>query len=130
VVVTLADRSELTLVCTGGIYENRSRSYVGAQAENTSQRFIIRTAFLGVDALDPDCGAMDANHGHGVLKERLINHVDRIILLADSSKLGTRSNYAFAKCDKIQVLITDRNADRDVIARLEDKGIKVLFASR
>ena len=55
-------------------------------AGDASKRFVIRSAFLGVDALKPDRGAMDLNHGHGVLKERLIEHVDRVIILADSSK--------------------------------------------
>lgn len=128
IVVTLAGRAELTLVCTGGTYEDQSRSYTGATAEDASKRFVIRTAFLGVDALDPERGAMDLNHGHGVLKERLIERVDRVIILADSSKLGARSAYCFADIGKIDTLVTDEGASPEVIARFESRGMKVIRA--
>ncbi|WP_166442851.1 DeoR/GlpR family DNA-binding transcription regulator [Phragmitibacter flavus] len=128
VVMRLAERPEVTLVCTGGHYENSSRSYTGSMAEDASRRFVIRTAFLGVDALDPERGAMDANHGHGVLKERLIERVDRVILLADHSKLGARSTYCFAPVSRVDVLITDDKAPPEMVARFEALGVKVVLA--
>ncbi|WP_411846690.1 DeoR/GlpR family DNA-binding transcription regulator [Roseibacillus persicicus] len=128
IVVSLAERTDLTLICTGGEYENRSRSYTGASAEDAFKRFVIRTAFLGVDALDPERGAMDLNHGHGVLKERLIEKVDRVIILADSSKLGERSAYCFADIEKVDTLVTDDEASPEIIARFENCGVKVVRA--
>jgi DeoR family transcriptional regulator of aga operon len=98
-------------------------------AENASRRFVIRSAFLGVDALDPERGAMDLNHGHGVLKERLIERVDRVIILADSTKLGARSSYCFAAASDIDILVTDEAAPPDLVARLEGCGIKVILAA-
>lgn len=128
IVVGLAGRSELTLVCTGGMYENSSRSYTGAMAEDASKRFVIRSAFLGVDAIDPQRGAMDVNHGHGVLKERLLERVDRVIVLADSSKLGARSAYRFADVKDIDILVTDAGADPEMVAAFEAQGVKVIVA--
>ncbi len=128
IVVSLAARTDLTLVCTGGTYENQSRSYVGALAEDASRRFVIRTAFLGVDAIDPDRGAMDLNHGHGVLKERLIERVDRVVILADSSKLGARSAYCFAETHKVDTLVTDEAAAPDLVERFRAQGVKVILA--
>lgn len=128
VVVSQAGRSELTLVCTGGTYENSSRSYTGAMAEEASKRFVIRSAFLGVDAIDPERGAMDANHGHGILKERLLERVDRVIVLADSSKLGERSAYRFADVKDIDILVTDAAASPELVARFEEQGVKVILA--
>ena len=128
IVVSLAGRTDLTLVCTGGTYENQSRSYTGAMAEDASKRFVIRSAFLGVDALDPERGAMDVNHGHGVLKERLIERVDRVIVLADSTKLGERSAYRFADVKDIDILVTDAAASPDLVSKFEAQGVKVILA--
>ncbi|MBK1881630.1 DeoR/GlpR transcriptional regulator [Luteolibacter pohnpeiensis] len=128
IVVSLATRPDLTLVCTGGTYENQSRGYTGAMAEDASKRFVIRSAFLGVDALDPDRGAMDVNHGHGVLKQRLIERVDRVIILADSSKLGARSAYRFADLSDIDILVTDDAAAPEILARFKAAGITVMVA--
>ncbi|MFD2258074.1 DeoR/GlpR family DNA-binding transcription regulator [Luteolibacter algae] len=128
IVVSLAGRNDISLVCTGGTYENQSRSYTGPMAEDASRRFVIRTAFLGVDAFDPERGAMDLNHGHGVLKERLIERVDRVVVLADSSKLGIRSSYSFAEAGQIDILVTDEGAPPEIIARFESRGVKVMIA--
>ncbi|MEP2777507.1 MAG: DeoR/GlpR family DNA-binding transcription regulator [Luteolibacter sp.] len=128
IVVSLAARNDISLVCTGGTYENQSRSYTGPMAEDASKRFVIRTAFLGVDAFDPERGAMDLNHGHGVLKERLIERVDRVVVLADSSKLGIRSSYSFAEARKVDILVTDEGASKEIIARFENRGVKVIIA--
>ncbi len=127
IVVSLAGRTDLTLVCTGGTYENQSRSYTGAMAEDASKRFVIRSAFLGVDALDPGRGAMDVNHGHGILKERLIERVDRVIVLADSSKLGARSAYRFADVKDIDILVTDAAAPPELVGQFEAQGVQVII---
>ncbi|WP_411825896.1 DeoR/GlpR family DNA-binding transcription regulator [Luteolibacter sp. AS25] len=128
IVVTLAGRADINLMCTGGNYENESRSYTGAIAEDASKRFVIRTAFLGVDAFDAERGAMDLNHGHGVLKERLIERVDRVVVLADSSKLGIRSSYSFAETKRVNVLVTDEGASPALISSFETLGVKVIVA--
>lgn len=128
IVVSLAGRNDISLVCTGGSYENQSRSYIGSVAEDATKHFVIRTAFLGVDAFDPERGAMDMNHGHGVLKERLIERVDRVVVLADSSKLGIRSSYSFAEAGQIDILVTDEGASAEIITRFENRGVKVLIA--
>jgi DeoR/GlpR family transcriptional regulator of sugar metabolism len=128
IVVAVASRTDLTLVCTGGTYENQSRSYTGAMAEDASKRFVIRSAFLGVDALDPERGAMDVNHGHGVLKERLIERVDRVIVLADSTKLGARSAYRFADVKDIDILVTDTAASPELVSKFEAQGVQVIMA--
>lgn len=130
IVVSLAGRNDISLVCTGGTYENQSRSYTGPAAEDAARRFVIRTAFLGVDAFDPDRGAMDMNHGHGVLKERLIERVDRVVVLADSSKLGIRSSYSFAEAGRIDILVTDGGASAEMIAKFEAKGVQVIVAGK
>lgn len=81
-----------------------------------------------MDAFDAERGAMDLNHGHGVLKERLIERVDRVVVLADSSKLGIRSSYSFAETKRVNVLVTDEGASPALISSFETLGVKVIVA--
>jgi DeoR/GlpR family transcriptional regulator of sugar metabolism len=125
VVAALADREHVDLVCTGGDYERRSRSYTGILAEEAVQRYHMHRMFLGVDGLDPDRGASEMNAGQARLKERLLPLADEVILLADASKLGRRSAFFFGRARQFDRLITDKAAPLGLINALRKAGVSV-----
>ncbi len=128
IIVALGGRSDCDLICTGGNYEARSRSYVGAMAEDALRKFVIKKCFLGVDGLDPTMGASEVNPGQAVLKERLIPRAETVYVICDSSKLGRKSPFIFAQLDQIDVLITDAQADADRLREFEAAGIQIIQA--
>ena len=52
----------------------------------------------------------------------------RVIVLADSSKLGREHLVRFAAVEDVDVLVTDDGADPGVVAELEKTGIEVVVA--
>ena len=52
---------------------------------------------------------------------------DKLIVLADSSKLGKRSNFIFSPLSGVDVLITDSNADAEIVRQFEAQGIEVII---
>lgn len=129
VVVALAKRPNITLISTGGTYEDRSCAYTGAVAEDAIRRYLVRCAFLGVDGLDARHGAMDINPGHGLLKERLLPNVEKVVILADHSKLGVTSSHIFARPDQIHLVITDHHAEAPAMALLRHAGMEIAMAA-
>jgi DeoR/GlpR family transcriptional regulator of sugar metabolism len=128
VVVALAKRPNITLISTGGTYEDRSCAYTGVVAEDSIRRYLVRCAFLGVDGLDAKHGAMDINPGHGLLKERLLPNVEKVIVLADHSKLGVTSSHIFARPAQIDLVISDRRADVESLKTLRQAGMEISIA--
>lgn len=128
VVVALGGRSQCDLICTGGTYEARSRSYVGAMAEDALKRFAIKWLFLGVDGLHHDFGASEVNPGQAVLKERLLPRAEHVCIVCDSSKLGRKSPFIFAQVNQIDVLVTDSQARPEDLQHYEGLGIRTLIA--
>ena len=128
VIVVLGERPQCDLICTGGNYEERSRSYVGPIAEDALRRFVIRRLFLGVDGLHPSVGASEVNPGQAVLKERLIARAEHVCIVCDSSKLGRKSPFIFARTSQIDVLVTDDRADEAAIRHYRAEGIEVIQA--
>lgn len=127
VVVALGNRPYCNLICTGGTYEEISRSYVGPIAEDALRRFMIRWLFVGVDGLDIKVGASEVNPGQAVLKERLIPRAEHVCVVTDSSKLSRKSPFIFAAVNELDYLITDNQVDPDIIKRFEDEGIQVIL---
>ncbi len=129
VIVALGGRQEYDLICTGGMYEERSRSYVGAMAEDALKRFMIKWLFVGVDGLHHEFGASEVNPGQAVLKERLIPRAENVCVVCDSSKLEKKSPFIFASAQSFDVLVTDANADPGILKLYENAGIRIVIAA-
>jgi len=128
VIVALGGRPDYNLICTGGNYEERSRSYVGPMAEDALKRFLIKWLFVGVDGLDHQLGASEVNPGQAVLKERLIPRSEKVCVVCDSSKLEKKSPFLFGQVNQIDVLVTDDRADPGIVRLYEGQGIEVVTA--
>ncbi len=59
-------------------------------------------------------------------EHKLKKQSDKMIVLADSSKLGKRANFIFTPLSEVDVLITDSNADPDIIRQFEAQGVEVI----
>jgi len=129
VIVALGGRPDYDLICTGGTYAERSRSYVGAMAEDALKRFVIKWLFVGVDGLHHELGASEVNPGQAVLKERLIPRAEHVCVVCDSTKLEKKSPFIFASNEQLDVLVTDSNADPGILKLYESEGIQVVTAA-
>jgi DeoR/GlpR family transcriptional regulator of sugar metabolism len=128
VVNSLGGRSDIQLICTGGSYEPTSRSYVGVHTEEAIRRYHVSWMFLGANGLDTVRGASEINPRQAALKERVLPLADRVCILADHTKLELRSAYYFARIRDIDVLITDAQANNDILQVFRDQGVEVIVA--
>ena len=74
---------------------------------------------VGLDALSTPSMEMAS------IKSTLIASAERVILLADSTKLKRKSFVRFADLEQIHTLITDKYADPELIAQIIDRGVRV-----
>lgn len=128
VITALAGQESLDLICTGGIYEPRSRSYIGLPAESTLRKFNIHRMFFSCNGVHIGRGVSETNSRQAAFKERVIGCSEEICLLADSSKIGLKSAFFFAQMCDLSTLITNKDADPDVTGAMDALGIEVLKA--
>ena len=53
----------------------------------------------------------------------MVERSDRMILLADSSKLGIAAGFTYASLDRVALLITDTGATDEDVEILKEAGI-------
>ena len=87
----------------GGEVRKNSTSTVGVLAEETLSNFSCTTLFLGIEG------------------------IDKTIVLADSSKIHKRGFGFICYVEKIDMLITDSNADPEFVEELEKRGVEVVI---
>jgi len=125
----LSDRPNLDLICTGGLFDPKSRSFIGLTAEQSLQRYNIHRMFFSGNGLQLERGVSESNARQAAFKERVIAHAEDVVFLADHSKLGEKAAFFFADLKDIHCLITDQAADVEFIKKLGVHGIEVLCGS-
>jgi DeoR/GlpR family transcriptional regulator of sugar metabolism len=127
VLTALSDRPNLDLMCTGGLFDAKSRSFIGLTAEKSLQRYNIHRMFLSGSGLHLERGVSESNSRQAAFKERVIASAEDVVFMADHSKLGQKASFFFADVADLSCLITDKAADPKFIEELQGRGVEVLI---
>ena len=119
---------DIELYLLGGRVRRISQGLVGPLAEAALRRITADAVFLGADGLDPRHGICEATLEQTHLKELMAASAERVVVLADASKLGVAPFEAWAPLDPPWTLVTDSGADPAVLGRFETAGVTVLVA--
>ena len=114
------------LICTGGLFEPRSRSMIGLTAEKTLRRYKIHRMFFSGSGLDLSRGISERNSRQAAFKERVIEYSEDVCMLADASKIGQRSAFFYAECQDLTSLITTKDADEDTLSVLAEMQVEIV----
>ncbi|MFK4274408.1 DeoR/GlpR family DNA-binding transcription regulator, partial [Streptomyces milbemycinicus] len=90
----LAVRPQVKIVLTGGVARPQSFELMGPLATGVLDQVSLDLAILGVDALDTTQGATAHHEGEASINHLMAGRAARVVVVADSSKLGRR---AFAR---------------------------------
>jgi DeoR family fructose operon transcriptional repressor len=100
-------KEEGNLKITGGNQRNKSRSLVGPVTERFLSNHRFDLLLLGTNSIDPQIGLSTQNEQEARVKQLMVEKSERIVLLADGSKLEQRSYVKFADVADIDMFITD-----------------------
>ncbi len=128
VFTALEGRSNLDLICTGGLYDARSRSYIGLIAEQSLRRFNIHRMFFSGSGLHLTRGISETNNRQAVFKERVVACAEDVVFLSDHTKLGQKAAFFFAQLNDISCIITDSQADQKILSDIASHGVEVIEA--
>lgn len=118
----LAVRANIELVVCGGSARSESYELVGPLAELTLANINIDVAVIGVDGVSPTAGFTTHHEVEAHTNRALLRSAERVIVVADSSKLGKRGFARIADIGAASDLVTDRAATDAQIGELERLG--------
>lgn len=117
-----------TVIVTGGALRPMQHSLVHPLARTVLEQVHADIAFIGCNGVDPVAGVTNVNLPEAEVKQLMVSSADRVVVLADASKLGQVSLGAVAGIDAVDVLVTNNGADAAVLADLTAAGVEVLTA--
>jgi DeoR/GlpR family transcriptional regulator of sugar metabolism len=125
VTIELSKKEQIKVISTGGALLSQSLSYVGPLAERSLNMYHVNKVFLSCKGVHMERGLSDFNEMQALLKKQMLEMADEKILLADSSKFGTRAFSHIAPLSKIDTIITDSKIDEQTKKQLEERNIKI-----
>jgi DeoR family transcriptional regulator of aga operon len=121
----LAVRPNLKLVVTGGTARPESYELVGPLAEQALAGLHLDLVVIGVDGIDAQAGCTTHHEVEAHTDLALIERASHVVVVADSSKIG---KVAFAKIcpvERVDTLITDRDANVRALRALRQAHLTV-----
>ncbi|MCX4702818.1 DeoR/GlpR family DNA-binding transcription regulator [Streptomyces sp. NBC_01352] len=124
----LVVRRHVKLVLTGGVARPASYELTGPLATGMLAQITLDHAFIGVDAIDVRHGATAQDEGEAGINWALARRAERVIVVADSSKLGRRAFARICPVEDIHVLVTDKAAGPELTEPFAAAGVEIVRA--
>ncbi|CAN5237994.1 DeoR/GlpR family DNA-binding transcription regulator [soil metagenome] len=116
VVDLLNDHRALELVMVGGRVRTSDRAVVGALAMAFIQNFRVDYALIGTSAIDVGGDFLDFDMDEVQVSQTIIRGARKVILVADSSKVGRPAPVRVGHLREIDYLVSDRIIDPELRA--------------
>lgn len=117
------------LIVTGGLFRERSNSFVGLSSLHEIWKVVADVCIIGVDGLSLEMGVTTPAMAERDVARAMMDSTNGTkVVVIDSSKLGVVANFQTAKTDEIDVLVTEVAPPREIESSLEELGVRVLVS--
>jgi DeoR family transcriptional regulator of aga operon len=121
-------RPRLKLIMTGGVSRTQSYELVGPIADQALSGLNIEVAVVGVDGISARGGLTTHDEIEAHTNAAMIRRADRVMVVADGSKVGRTCLAAICPITGVAVLVTDASADREHVEAIRRAGTEVVVA--
>lgn len=130
--ITIATRlvhhAGIELHVVGGRIRGRTQASVGPTTVDQLSSLRVDVALLGTNGITEKFGASTPDADEAAAKRAMMATAHQVIVLADATKLGREHLHAFAPPTRIDILVTDNDANPAQVAALREGGIRVVLA--
>jgi DeoR family transcriptional regulator of aga operon len=121
-------RSRMKVVVAGGVVRPQSFELVGPLGGALLREVTLDVALLGVDAIDVQLGAAAHHEGEASMNNLMVARAKRVVIIADSSKLGGHAFARICPVERVETLVTDSGADPAIVDGFRQAGVHVICA--
>ena len=124
--IELSMLEDVSLMMLGGVVNKNSYSVYGSLPVQMLDDMSFSVAFLGVSGFVAGKGFCTSVAEDFVMRQKIMEHSEKTVILMDSSKVGRKGIYTFAPLDAVDYVISDDDLSPDVVEELEANNITVL----
>ena len=122
---TLAPHPDITVVVLGGVLHREQLTLLGPMTEQNMADLHVDVMFAGAYGIHPDVGVTGTKIVAAGSRHSMLRHAEALVVLADASKLGRQGPTLLAEMDQVHTVVTDRDADEQLVAEIRQRGALV-----
>jgi DeoR family transcriptional regulator, aga operon transcriptional repressor len=103
-----------------------SFSLIGASAISFLRGTFLDKLFLSVSGIDPERGTTTNESDEALTFRAMVEQAKKVIVVADSSKLGVITPSLICAIEDIDMLVTGADASEAMVGAFTDKGVRVI----
>lgn len=123
----LSTARDLKLIMVPGIFAEKPRGFMGQMTSDFIRRFKIDILFLGTNGIDLIHGATTPDLIDAETKQSIVRQADKVIVATDHTKLGQSFFLTIAPLKDIDLIVTDKVADLQIVQELRSAGTEVVL---
>jgi DeoR/GlpR family transcriptional regulator of sugar metabolism len=128
VATELASAEGITVVVTGGMMRPSELSLIGHITEISLREVRVDKIIMGIPAISLEQGLTNDYLPEVMTDRTIIEMAPELILVADHTKFGKVGSAFVASLTRVTCLVTDSETDPEILDRVQDMGIRIIFA--
>ncbi|MGH3334551.1 MAG: DeoR/GlpR family DNA-binding transcription regulator [Nocardioides sp.] len=124
----LAPLPHIELHLLPGRVRTATQAAVGQATVEAIQQFRADLAFVGTNGISVRHGLSTPDSEEAATKRAFVESAQRVVVLADATKVGQERTVRFAELDDIDVVVTDDSIVRADVSAFEAAGLEVVRA--
>ena len=122
----LSQNESINFIMCPGQFRHKSMAYMGQMTDDFIERFKIDKLFLWVEGINIEDSVTVPDISDGATKKSIIKCSKVVICVADSSKFKNDYLYKIEKTDNLDVIITDKGIDEEIVRKARKRNINLL----
>jgi len=127
-IASLLGTRPLRVVALGGTVRRDDLTAVGPTAVATLARYRFDAAVIGAAGVSARWGITELADEEAEIQRVAVSRAERVIVLADGSKIGAATSAVVAPADAAHILVTDPSASPVELEALRGLGVQVVIA--
>ncbi len=127
-IASLLGTRAVRVVCLGGAILRDELSCIGSAAIRTLSTYRFDLAVIGAAGLSAQWGITELTDEEAEVQRTALERAERVVVIADGSKIGGATSAVVAPADRIRTIVTDASAPGPELARLRSAGIEIVTA--
>jgi DeoR/GlpR family transcriptional regulator of sugar metabolism len=121
----LAGHPGIAVLMPGGRVRYEALSLIGPLGGSMFRKINVQTAFVGAAGFTIESGLTDSMEEEAQIKRSMVAAAREIVAILDHTKWGRVAAATFCRTDRIGTVITGAEAPADMVASLQNLGIRV-----
>jgi DeoR/GlpR family transcriptional regulator of sugar metabolism len=122
----LSGSKNVELFILGGAYNKDTGTNVGNKTCEDAKQYVVDLYFMGSCAVSSAFGVTATDQSDSAAKKSMMETAKKVILLADSEKVGTNEFFHVCDLDALDMIITELPSDDSILDSLRFQNVTIV----